>query len=96
MGSDSCECPHINAVEIETFVNRQLTTLRNNPDFIAALITKLPKIPGGKISDCVFNMEHLLEYGTPEEMQAIYRNVFTAISFDWQNEKLDFKYQSLT
>ena len=96
MGSDSCECPHINAVEIESFVNKQLTTLRNNPDFIAALITKLPKVPGGKISDCVFNMEHLLEYGTPEEMQAIYRNVFTAISFDWQNEKLDFKYQSLT
>ena len=96
MGSDSCECPHINAVEIESFVNKQLTTLHNNPDFIAALITKLPKIPGGKISDCVFNMEHLLDYGTPEEMQAIYRNVFTAISFDWQNEKLDFKYQSLT
>lgn len=96
MGTDGCECPHVNADEIEAFVRTQLNTLRNNPDFIAALISRLPQIPGGKISDCVFNMDRLLEYGSPTELKTIFHKVFTAISFDWKNEKLDFKYQSLT
>lgn len=96
LGASSCACPNLNAQEIETFICEQMSSLNNNPDFVAAVISRIPHVPGGKVSDCLFNMEHLLSYGSPDELKTIFKQVFSVISFDWENDKIDFKYKDLT
>lgn len=95
-GAEACACPHLNAEEAETFIASQLTHLRDNPDFVAAVINRMPDSPGGHVSDCLFHFDKLLSYASPDEMERIFRCVFASISFDWQQEKLDFKYKPLS
>ncbi len=94
-GLSACACPNLNAEQIEVFVKGQITHLRENEEFIAAVIARLPGVPGGRISDSIFHMEKLLEYGTPDELAQIFRAVFTEVSFDWEGEKIDFKYKKI-
>lgn len=96
LGEAACGCPHLNAEEMENFVRGSMTHLQNNNEFIAAVISRLPDAPAGKVSDCIFNLERLLNYGRPAEMEAIYKQVFETISFDWVHEKVDFKYRDLS
>ncbi len=92
-GGTECNCPNINAEQIEDFVRGQIIHLREDEEFIAAVIARLPGVPGGRISDSLFHMDKLLEYGTPDELKQIFQLVFTKILFDWENEKIDFKYK---
>ncbi len=95
-GADACACPHLNADEAEKFICAQLSLLRNNPDFVAAVISRMPDASGGHVSDCLFHIDKLLSYASPDEMERIFKSVFASISFDWQHDKLDFKYQTLS
>lgn len=95
-GPGACACPHLNAGEVETFIGSQLAHLRDNPDFVAAVINRMPDSPGGHVSDCLFHFDKLLSYASPDDLERIFRCVFTSISFDWQHEKMDFKYKPLS
>ena len=92
-GPASCACPNLNAEQVEGFVKGQITHLRDDEEFIAAVIARLPGVPGGRISDSIFHMDKLLEYGTPDDLVQIFQSVFTKVLFDWENEKIDFKYK---
>ncbi len=94
-GEVGCTCPSLNADQIEGFVREQLMSLRDDEEFIAAVLSRMPDVPGGHISDCLFNMEKLLQYGDPTETARILRQVFSTITFDWENEKIDFQYKKL-
>ncbi len=94
-GQAGCACPSLNADQIEGFVKEQLMSLRDDEEFIAAVLSRMPDVPGGHISDCLFNMEKLLQYGDPTETARILRQVFSCITFDWENEKIDFQYKKL-
>ncbi len=59
-GERGCACPSLNAEQIEGFVKEQMMGLRNDEEFIAAVISRIPGIIDGKISDCLFNMGNCL------------------------------------
>ncbi len=94
-GERGCACPSLNAEQIEGFVKEQMMGLRNDEEFIAAVLSRIQDFPGERVSDCLFNMEKLLTYGEPQELGRIFKQVFASINFDWENEKLDFQYKKL-
>ncbi len=95
-GKSRCACPYLNAEQIENFVRDQVMALRDNQQFLSVVLSRMPGVPGGRISDCIFNMEKLLQYGTPMELAEIFKRVFSTIVFDWEKQKVDFQYQNIS
>ncbi len=61
-GLDGCACPNLNAEQIEKFVKDQLFELRNDEEFIAAVISRMPGVADGKVSDCLFNIGNSVSF----------------------------------
>lgn len=97
-----CACPQLNAGEIENFVVSQVENLGKNPALLAAVIATVTDqnnrfgtldVQTGHIGDCLYDLKKLFEYAEPVELQKIFTSIFDEIRYDWQGNKLDFRYR---
>ena len=95
IGKEACDCPRLQADEMELFVTNQLEGLSENAELAAALLTRIPESLSGYVGDCLARMDKLIQYASPEELKHIMSCTFEAIGFDPSDSSLHFKYKEL-
>lgn len=95
IGKEACDCPRLQADEVEAFVTAQLESLNEHPKLTAALISRLPESLSGYVGDCLMRIDKLVQYASPDELKRIMSATFEAIGFDPIDSSLHFKYKQL-
>ena len=90
---ERCECPNLNADEIERFAMRQLADPRADSHLITSILSRLPDETSETVVAAVKNIDKLTDYCDPELMKELYSHVFEEIVFDWRGEKIDIKFK---
>ncbi len=92
-GAEQCDCPSLQADEIERFMLKQLEEISSTPELLAAIIRRMPPELSGYVGDCMLRLDKVMSYASAKEMAHMYGCIYEKIGFDPSEGSINFKFK---
>ncbi len=90
-GVQSCNCPSIQADDIEHFMLSQLSELTNSPKLLASLSKTLNPELREYLHACIAHLDTASH--SPATQEALFNSIYASISFDSADGSISFKFK---